>query len=101
MGSRSPNGSRWTPGDHVSGRVRETLLSGSEPNQVVNPIGSVNQRAREFGAEKRRSAPLRNRLPRRPSSSAADPRLPRRVSATAGEHLRYRSAHRRVDHPFP
>ena len=46
-------------------------------------------------------AHLRNRLPRRPSSSAAAPHSPRRVSATAGEHLRYRPAHPRVDRPFP
>ncbi len=35
------------------GPVRKWLLPGSELNQVVNPIGPVNQRAREFGAEKR------------------------------------------------
>ena len=33
--------------------VREGLLPGSELNQVVNPIGPVKQRSREFGAEKR------------------------------------------------
>ena len=33
--------------------MNSALHPGSELNQVVNPIGPVNQRAREFGAEKR------------------------------------------------
>ncbi len=34
-------------------RFRKWFVPGSERNQVVNPIGPVNQRAREFGPEKR------------------------------------------------
>lgn len=49
-----PRRRQWPPDcAHAAwGRpFRDPLLSGSKPNEVVNPKGSVNQRAREFRRE--------------------------------------------------
>ena len=80
------------PRDGRRGHVCRRVAGNKHPKHMSVPCTHQVRWSRNYRP--------RSRLPRRPSSFARNPCSPHRVSATVGEHLRYRSAHRRADRGF-